>query len=205
MTPIEQAALEATIVAACTEHQVAHWQDIDYRPHLFIEPGYFVKYGNYKFLWLEIATQLYISRYAESHAGAPRIPKIVHHFQGDQGRGYLVMEYIKFRSPSPSDLPERAAVALKWLSEVPAPSGHVLGPLGGGYIRHKFFKDGMAPLVFTSTEALERYVNKVRPWSLLNCIFSSIPISLICTLVYIGALYALPRGSEPSEACQHQQ
>ena len=71
------------------------------------------------------------------------------------------MEYIKL-TDSPPDLHERAE-ALKWLSRVPTPPNHVIGPLGDGRIRHKFFKDYEAPLLFQSIEALERYMEKVRP------------------------------------------
>jgi hypothetical protein len=108
-------------------------------------------------------TQVYIYHYAESQVDAPRIPKVIHHFQGDHRRGYLVMEHLKLRGSSPPDLPERIAEALKWLSGVPAPSNHVIGPLGGGRIRHRFFKDDEAPLLFSSIEALERYMEKVHP------------------------------------------
>ena len=48
-----------------------------------------------------------------------------------------------------------------WLSGVPAPSNHKLGPLGGGKIRHDFFQDDVAPLPFVSVKALERYVEKI--------------------------------------------
>ena len=163
MTSIDQAAFEADIVAACTKHQEEHWRDDDYRACVVIKPGYFVKYDNYKTLQPQIATQLYISHYAESQADAPHIPKVIHHFERDQGRGYFVMEYIRLLDPSPSDLPERTAEALKWLSGVPAPSEHVMGPLGPGRIRDGFFKDYKAPLLFSSIKALERYIDKVRP------------------------------------------
>jgi len=101
---INQAAFQADIVTACTKHKKEHWRDDDYRACVVIEPGYFVKYDDYETLQPQIATQLYISHYAESQADAPRIPKVIHHFEGDQG--YFVMEYIKLSDPSPSDLPE---------------------------------------------------------------------------------------------------
>ncbi|CAA7268184.1 unnamed protein product [Cyclocybe aegerita] len=150
-------------MAACTKHAQEHWSDNDYRACVFFGPGpdYFVKYNNKKALWPEIATQLYISNYAESQADAPRIAKVIHHFEGDQGTAYLVMEYIKL-ADSPPDLHERTAEALKWLLGVPAPPNHVIGPLGGGRIRHRFFKDYKAPLLFSSIEALERYIEKGR-------------------------------------------
>ena len=72
------------------------------------------------------------------------------------------MERITFTVP-PSDFTERIAEALKWLSEAKPPPDHVIGPLGGGCIRHQVFKDFMAPLPFPSVDALERYLNTVRP------------------------------------------
>jgi hypothetical protein len=50
MTPAEQAALEAAIIATCTQHERDHWRDNDYRARVFIEPGYFVKYDTYETL-----------------------------------------------------------------------------------------------------------------------------------------------------------
>ena len=163
MTSIDQASFQADIIATCTKHEEEHWQDGDYRACGVIKPGYFIKYDDYETLQPEIATQLYISHYAESQADVPRIPKVIQHFEGDQGRGYFVMEYIKLLDPSPSDLPERTAEALKWLSGVPAPSKHVMGPLGPSCIRHRFFKDNKAPLLFSSIKALELYMDKVHP------------------------------------------
>jgi hypothetical protein len=61
----------------------------------------------------------------------------------------------------PSDLIKKVAEALKWLSEVEPPSGHVMGPLGGGLIHHAVFKDYMAPPRFPSVDALERYLKIV--------------------------------------------
>ena len=80
-----------------------------------------------------------------SQADVPLFPEIVHHFQGDEGRGYLVKKYIKLRKSSPPDLPERTAKAPKYLSMVPAPSEQVMGPLEGGRIR-----PGSSPLTATT-------------------------------------------------------
>ena len=120
---------------------------------------YFVKFGHPDDLWPEFQTQSYIFDYARSnpHPDAPRIPQVVHHF-GDSRTEYLVMEFITLTA-APID---RTAQALVWLSRVPPPPNHVIGPLGGGRIRHKFFKEDTAPLVFSSVEALQRYMYKVR-------------------------------------------
>lgn len=159
MTPAEQATFEAAIAKACLEHERAHWRDDDYRACVLIGTDYFIKFDDPKALWPEIVTQMYISKYAEDTPGTPRIPKIIHHFR-DQQLMYLVMEYIKL-ADDPPDISERTTEALRWLSEVPAPPDHVVGPLGGGIIRHSFFKDYRAPLLFSSIDALERYIEKV--------------------------------------------
>ena len=44
------------------------------------------------------------------------------------------MEHITLASPPP-DLIERITEAVKWLSDIPPPADHVIGPLGGGRIR----------------------------------------------------------------------
>jgi hypothetical protein len=79
------------------------------------------------------------------------------------------MEHIELIHPSLiANLPERTAQALDWLSRVSAPpedvvgsSKDAMGPVGGGLIRHRFFKDDEAPLDFSSIDALERYMNEV--------------------------------------------
>jgi hypothetical protein len=110
-----------------------------------------------------VATQIYISDYAQAHQhtpGAPRIPKVVFYFEV-KTTGYLAMEYLQL-APSPPDL-NKIEAALGWLSGVPPPPNHEIGPLGGGLIRHPLFNNDKAPLKFSSVEALGRYMNKVRP------------------------------------------
>ncbi|KAI6107737.1 hypothetical protein EDD17DRAFT_1484116 [Pisolithus thermaeus] len=155
------AAFEATIVDACTAHEEAHWDDDDYRRCVAIKPAYFVKFDDYETLRPEVATQVYVSGYAESDANAPRIPKILHYFEVGKEMGYAVMEYIDLTS---TPAPDKAAEALRWLSEVPAPPNHVgIGPVGTGLACHGLFKDFREPLSFSSIVALERYLNKVCP------------------------------------------
>ena len=74
----------------------------------------------------------------------------------------MVMERITLTVP-PSDLIKRITEAFKWLSEVKPPPSHVISPLGGGCIRHKVFKDFKTPLPFPNVDALERYLETVRP------------------------------------------
>jgi len=53
------------------------------------------------------------------------------------------------------------AKALNWLRTVPAPPEARIGPVGHGLARHKVFQDWEAPLEFSSTHALEIYINEV--------------------------------------------
>lgn len=168
MSSTKLSAFEAGIVDACAKHEQAHWNENDYRACVSLDPDHFVKFDIPQVVWPEIASHSHIFEYAQSHAdtpGTPRIPKVIHHFEY-QHTMYMVMEAITLMEPPP-DLPERIAEAVRWLSGVPAPADHVLGPLGGGVIRHSFFKDYEAPLVFSSIEALERYIEQVRP-----CLYS---------------------------------
>ena len=157
-------ALEANIVEACTNHELVQPKDNKYRACVSIGTDYFVKFGDSCTLWPELQTQSYIFDYARSnpHPDAPRIPQVVHHFE-DRWTMYLVMEFITLTADAHPDLINRIKRALVWLSSVPPPPNHVIGPLGGGHIRHHFFKDGEAPLLFSSVEALQRYMNRVRP------------------------------------------
>ena len=159
----QRAALEANIMEACTNHELVHSKDKNYRACVSIGTDYFVKFGDPDALWPEIQTQSYIFDYARSnpHPDTPRIPQVVYYF-GDSKTKYLVMEFITFTA-APLDLIDRTAQALVWLSSVPPPPNHVIGPLVGGRIRHKFFKEYTAPLLFSSVEALQRYMRKVPP------------------------------------------
>ena len=163
METSNEAGFKDAIIAACDKHQEDNWKNDDYRAYIFTDV-YFVKYGDYEALWPEIQTQLHVAAYAESleYASRPRIPKVLHYFEKEKERAYLVMERIKL-SHSPPDLPGRMPEAITWLATVPAPDGHVLGPLGGGRICHSFFKNYTAPFHFRSVQQLEHYVNQVRP------------------------------------------
>jgi len=151
-------ALEANVVEACANVQRRHLTAC-----VSIGNDYFVKFGSPSILWPEHQTQSYIFDYARSnpHPDAPRIPQVVRYFR-NSWTAYLVMEFIALTAP-PLDLIDRTTQALVWLSNVPPPPNHVIGPLGGGRIRHKLFDDYEAPLLFSSAEALQRYMDKVRP------------------------------------------
>ena len=158
----QTAGLEDKVVAACTAHESAHRAEDNYRAAVRVDTEYFVKFGDVADLVPEIETQRYLSDYAMSNPGpgVPRIPRVLHWFQ--RGRTtYLVMEFVRLLPTS--SIADGVTAALVWLASVPAPDGHVLGPLGGGGIRHKFFKDARAPLRFSDVGALQRYMDKVCP------------------------------------------
>ena len=135
--------LQTAVISACKEQTL---RNEDYRPCVYIGTDYVVKYGHQRDLEPELATREYIFAHAQqtNTPDAPRIPQILHRFV-DQRTLYLVMERIKLQE-SPPDLPARIQKAIKWLSEIPLPSNYALGPVGRGIIRHRFFKDGEAPL-----------------------------------------------------------
>ena len=153
---------EDAIIEACKKHEQDNEGKREYSACISIN-NYFVNFRGYKAVWPEIQTHMYVATFAESLADTsrPRIPKVLHHFEREN-MAYLVQEKITLNH-SPPDLPQRMIEAITWLATVPAPKGHVLGPLGGGRIRHSFFKDYIAPFHFQSVQDLEFYMNKVRP------------------------------------------
>ncbi|KAL4074254.1 hypothetical protein J3A83DRAFT_4371530 [Scleroderma citrinum] len=135
-TPGDTATFEAAIISACAEHERAH------RRNLCTE------------------TQKYVFQCAKGDMSAPRIPEVLYFFHRNYQMAYMVMEIIKFIPLPVPDLPERVALALQWLRDLPAPPDRVwIGPLGGGRARHTLFKNYKAPLSFLSIQAIERYLN----------------------------------------------
>jgi hypothetical protein len=98
----QKAPLEANIVEACTNHELIHSTDKNYRACVSIGTDYFVKFGDPDALWPELQTQSYIFDYARSnpHPDALRIPQVVYHF-GDSRIKYLVMEFIMLAASRP--------------------------------------------------------------------------------------------------------
>jgi hypothetical protein len=149
----------------CKRHEGKNQRNDDYRACVFIGEDYFVKYGDATDLMPELATQKYLFYHAQQQpqtAETPRIAEIVHHFVY-QRTMYLVMERIELQV-FPLDLAKRIQGAVGWLSNVPPPSNPNLGPVGGGFIRHKFFKEFEAPFDFSDAAMLDLYMMKVRPW-----------------------------------------
>lgn len=101
----------------------------------------------------------YLSALAEVDPDAPHIPKIVDYFK-DGTMAYLVLERVESGSVPVKDVSEQVAEALRWLGNAPPPPGSNVGPVGGGRLLHHFFSDFVAPLAFSSVDAMERYVNE---------------------------------------------
>lgn len=113
----------------------------------------------------QIQTRLHLSSTAEGDESdlQPRIPELIDHFDDGQGKTY-VCRYgtVNLVERPSSDLNKRIANAIEWLSTVPPPPGHLLGPLGGACIRHRFFHSDDASEPYASVQALERYIEKGR-------------------------------------------
>ncbi|KAG6851778.1 hypothetical protein C0991_006225 [Blastosporella zonata] len=153
---------QAEVIATCKTHEDQTWCKDDYRACVCVGESYFVKYGTPTDLEPETAMQEFIFNHAQQPQ-TPRIARIVHHFV-DEWTMYLVMERITLQK-SPPDL-AKVEEAVRWLSEVPLPSNPMLGPVGGGRIRHKFFKDYIAPFNFPDLGSLDAYIK--RAYSLLS-------------------------------------
>lgn len=155
--------LRATIIATSIEHKKRAWLDKDWRPCVSIGDNYTVKFGSVRDVEPERATQDYLFNHAQQcqSQDTPRIAKILHHFvDDDRCNMYLVMESIQLQE-SPPDLVERIQKALVWLSEVPLPPNQTLGPVGGGRIHHKFFKNSQAPFPIPDLAMLDQYIQNV--------------------------------------------
>ncbi|KAG8891166.1 hypothetical protein FRC01_014866, partial [Tulasnella sp. 417] len=161
LMPSDVAALEEAIVSACDEHERKHWNDRDYRRCLVFR-GFFIKFDGYASLLPQMETQRHVSEFAKRTGSAVRVPEVIHFFHQDGRMAYVVMEYIELIPTPDLELAQKAALAVQWLRDVPAPSDRVyIGPLGNGRARHVLFKNYEAPLAFSSIQALERYLNKV--------------------------------------------
>lgn len=145
------------IISFCESHCQAHRRESQPRPVTL--NTYAIKYGSPDELCFEHETHRYIHRTAVNDPTAPRVPEVVDYFvTGQNWHGaYLVLEAMI----NDDAAPEKVAEALRWLASVPAPVGVTLGSVGGGPAYHDLFKDYEAPLRFSSTLALQNYMNKV--------------------------------------------
>ncbi|KAG9045460.1 hypothetical protein FS837_006276 [Tulasnella sp. UAMH 9824] len=142
---------EDAVVSACDTHERNNWRVVGYRRCLLVE-GFFVYLAN-----------------AAKAVPEVHVPEVHHFFHRDNGMAYVVMELIEMIEVSTEELVQKTAQAVKWMRSVEAPDEVILGPLGSGPARHVVFKDCVAPLDFTSVEALERFFNtavaKIRVFS----------------------------------------
>ncbi|KAJ3515221.1 hypothetical protein NLJ89_g1900 [Agrocybe chaxingu] len=160
MTSVEQVA----IIAACRADAATRGRNTG----CILVGSKYVKYGDSMAMVSQIETRSHLSMHLSTAKGGPdkpRTPELISHFDDGQGTTYLVMELVKLVE-SPPELDTRIVDAIKWLATVPAPPGHLLGPLGCGCIRHSFFADGEAPEPYVSVQALKRYMDKKRVDSL---------------------------------------
>ena len=178
MSSPELSIFQASVVSACSEIVKTSLSNTLVRRCLTWDT-YFIKFGN-KILYSVAATQHYIYQQAFQDENAPRVPKVIDCFSYG-GMTYLVMEAISativqaFMDTDSSKewVYSGVAKALNWLRSLPAPPEARIGPVGHGFARHKVFKDWVAPLQFSSTRALEIYINQV--WSTL--LYNSISLS----------------------------
>ncbi|KAJ6500786.1 hypothetical protein C8R45DRAFT_80957 [Mycena sanguinolenta] len=157
MTDIELAAFEAHIVATCADHM--QWREKGYLACVSTESKeseYFIKYDNRR--CLRPRNDAVVHQYATHHVNGPHSPSSAL-FRSRSERipcngTYRASSFFTYHRPRRED-GKGSRMALEG-------PGSVLGPIGGGLIRHSFFKDYTAPLAFSSFAALERYMNKVR-------------------------------------------
>lgn len=96
---------------------------------------------------------------AQRNLSAPRVP-VVHHIFQHEHLTYAIIESIETIQVSTDIFLRKVAAAVLWLRRQPVLPGVVLGPLGSGRAWHAIFKNKYAPLRFTGTMALERFLNK---------------------------------------------
>lgn len=154
---------ELAIVSECKKHGRS-------RGSITCEFGqkkYIVKYDLSRALSLNahVANQRYLDSVARNADGIRIAGMVVHEFkhqaEGEKEKAYIVMPFISLLGTAPSDKDVKIEKAVRWLATVVPPDGHKLGPLGGGAIVNRLFKDDEAPLVFTDVGALQLYMEKV--------------------------------------------
>jgi hypothetical protein len=133
------------------------------------KPTLFVKYG-VKDLLDEASTQSFFYDLAQKDSSAPRIPAVYNAFRGE-GIYFIVMEKIDLpsleacNSISEDYAVQHVASAVKWIfdqmSSIPTTTFGRISPRKA-CVWHSFFKDQQAPVPFVSSEALTKYINKVR-------------------------------------------
>ncbi|KAI0633756.1 hypothetical protein C8Q77DRAFT_1073526 [Trametes polyzona] len=136
-------------------------------------PRYFIKYGSEQAVATQARTQDYIYHHTLRDPAAPRVPRVYLafsvHGKFASPQEYMVMEYIphptveKWLSRHPEDatiIRPLVVSAVGWILALPVPAATGVGPVGGGVIRHVFFKDQEAPYPFPAVANLQAYVNR---------------------------------------------
>ncbi|GJJ09761.1 hypothetical protein Clacol_003985 [Clathrus columnatus] len=130
-------------------------------------PTFFVKHGLDGLV--EASTQSFFYNLAQKDESAPRIPKVYDAFR-QNGHCFFVMEKIELPTLSTCEISEDDAVksvasAIEWLfAQLPSVPTSIFGRISSepSCARHEFFKDQEAPVCFANSDALTKYVNKVR-------------------------------------------
>lgn len=119
--------------------------------HTHNDRKFFIKYNNVK---MAEARNQHPSRGFDVSI---RIPEIYHAFTS-RYRTYIVMEHIDIDHLASN---AQRAKAITELVSIESPENSTPGPIGGRYIRHRFFKDFTSTIAYKSVRELERHVNRV--------------------------------------------
>lgn len=118
-----------------------------------------VKYGRSVTMG-EARTQSAVAGMVNSVGGtAVLVPKVYMAFE-DNGRGYIVMEYIQGSDCSQSDV-IKVAAAVQQLISLRIPATNAPGPVGGGRITHRFFVEWTSAVPYGTVVLLQDHINKV--------------------------------------------
>ncbi|KAI0037763.1 hypothetical protein FA95DRAFT_1613902 [Auriscalpium vulgare] len=134
------------------------------------KPRYWVKYAYHSPLRGEGRTQAHVAKLVNTNpASVVRVPEVYLGFSRRQC-SYLVMDFVQGttfaqrKSPkgrhSKDDI-EAVAAAVRQLIEIKMPAGTAPGPIGGGFIGHNLFVEGMSSLEYPTVGHLEAQLNEV--------------------------------------------
>jgi hypothetical protein len=141
------------VVAACAKNG----DEVRHLTYLSKDRKFFIKYG-FSVTTGEAKNQQYFYKKIHSQRNITfKIPEIYRAFE-TRGRTYIVMEYIDIVDYASDE--ERANIVTQLVSIEP-PSDAVLGPIGGGLIKHCFFADSEAPKRYSTVDEIQAYINNV--------------------------------------------
>jgi hypothetical protein len=120
-------------------------------------PSAYTKYGPSVAMG-EARTQDYAFKQTKKKDGITiRIPEVYHTCEFD-GEACIIMEYIKGKPVSSG---QQVADAVAQLLSILPPEGSCPGPVGGGIVKHPFFKEAVACEVYKSVRDLQDHINNV--------------------------------------------